>query len=253
MAATRAHPDHGHWHRRARPLLGTLVEIGVAAQSPAAEAACNAAYAVIAEVQSCLSRFEAESDIARFNAAPAHTWRPVRAHTRAVLAAAHELHQASAGWFDISQGNPQGWQCDARGLHKHASDVRLDLGGIAKGYAVDCAVQTLIAHGCTDGWVNAGGDLRAFGAVELPLALRDETSGGTRRIGHLADGAFATSHFAPSSRSQLHVPAGHRTHAHVSVAAPCCLWADALTKIVAISKDAAHPLLADLGAQAWLH
>jgi thiamine biosynthesis lipoprotein len=39
----------------------------------------------------------------------------------------------------------------------------------------------------------------------------------------------------------------------VSVAAPRCLWADALTKIVAISGDAAHPLLARHGAKAWQH
>jgi thiamine biosynthesis lipoprotein len=41
--------------------------------------------------------------------------------------------------------------------------------------------------------------------------------------------------------------------AHVSVAAPLCLWADALTKIVAASGDPAHPLLARHDARAWLH
>ena len=32
-----------------------------------------------------------------------------------------------------------------------------------------------------------------------------------------------------------------------------CLWADALTKLVAIEHDPAHPLLARYGARAWLH
>jgi thiamine biosynthesis lipoprotein len=41
--------------------------------------------------------------------------------------------------------------------------------------------------------------------------------------------------------------------AHASVAAPLCLWADALTKIVAASGDASHPLLARHDARAWLH
>jgi thiamine biosynthesis lipoprotein len=41
--------------------------------------------------------------------------------------------------------------------------------------------------------------------------------------------------------------------AHASVAAPLCLWADALTKVVAASGDARHPVLAHYGAQAWLH
>jgi FAD:protein FMN transferase len=43
-------------------------------------------------------------------------------------------------------------------------DIALDLGGIAKGYAVDRAVQTLRAWGVTDALVNAGGDLYAMGS-----------------------------------------------------------------------------------------
>ena len=247
-------PEARAWHRRARPLLGTLIDIGVALpDEDAAHAACDAAYAAIADVQACLSRFDASSDIARFNALPAGASLPLRAHTRAVLDAARALHADSGGLFDISLGLPQGWDCDDQRLYKHARDVQLDLGGIGKGHAVDCAVETLIAHGCTAGWVNAGGDLRAFGPVEVPLALRDEAHGGTRCLGHLADGAFATSHFAPGSRSHLYAQAGRRVEAHVSVAAPQCLWADALTKIVALSGDARHPLVERLGAQAWLH
>jgi thiamine biosynthesis lipoprotein len=41
--------------------------------------------------------------------------------------------------------------------------------------------------------------------------------------------------------------------AYVSVAAPLCIWADALTKAVAIHQDNAHPLLERYGARAWLH
>lgn len=247
-------PEACVWHRRARPLLGTLVEIGIALpDEDAAHAACNAAYAAIAAVQACLSRFDASSDIAHFNALPAGASLPMRAHTRAVLRAALRLHADSAGLFDISLGMPQGWDCDDQHLYKHASDVQLDLGGIGKGHAVDCAIETLIARGCTAGWVNAGGDLRAFGPVEVPLALRDEAQGGTRHIGYLSEGAFATSHFARGSRSQVYAPTGHRVEAHVSVAAPQCLWADALTKIVALSGDARHPLVERLGAKAWLH
>jgi len=116
--------------------------------------------------------------------------------------------------------------------------------------------------GCGAGWVNAGGDLRVFGDVALPLHLRDEHQGGTWAIGSLADGAFATSHFGPGCRSQLHAPRSRRRSgtvgaapvaAWVSVAAPRGLWADALTKVVAASGDTRHPLLARLGACAWWH
>jgi thiamine biosynthesis lipoprotein len=104
------------------------------------------------------------------------------------------------------------------------------------------------------GWVNAGGDLRAFGDVDAPVQLRDEASGGVRTFATLRDGAFATSCFGPDSRSALaggRRPA--REPAHVSVAAPLCLWADALTKLVALNGDAAHPLLGQYDAAAWLH
>ncbi|WP_154224076.1 FAD:protein FMN transferase [Marinicella rhabdoformis] len=53
-------------------------------------------------------------------------------------------------WSDneISSGNPNVW---------------FDLGGIAKGYAVDVAVEILQQHGIQHAIINAGGDLRALG------------------------------------------------------------------------------------------
>lgn len=244
------------WTRRARPLLGTLVEVGVPAHYGNAAAALAAAFSAVQEVQACLSRFDPASDIARFNALPAGASLAVRAPTRRVLAAARELHVASAGIFDISlHSAPNGWHCDADRLHKLDAQTRLDLGGIGKGFAVDCAVQALLDHGCAGGWVNAGGDLRAFGSAEVPVVLRDEHGGGVRPFATLQDGAFATSWFDRDSRCKGSTSANDAApvRAHASVAAPLCLWADALTKIVAISGDALHPLLARYDARAWLH
>ena len=241
------------WVRRARPLLGTFVELGVASTCDDREGALRAGFAAIAQVQACLSRFEPDSDVSRFHALRAGASLAMRGPTRAVLGAAQHLHEASDGLFDITLGSaPAGWRCIGGRLHKLDDAARFDLGGIAKGHAVDCAVQALQAHGCAAGWVNAGGDLRAFGSVELPVFLRAETRGGATPFARLCDGAFATSHFAPGSRSSLAGgPASARVHA--SVAAPQCLWADALTKVVARSGDAAHPLLRRHDALAWLH
>jgi len=235
--------------RRARPLLGTLVEIGALdADRPRAAAAIAAAFDRIAALQSRLSRFETESEIGRFNAAPAGGCIAVSAETRTLLAAARDLHDASAGLFDITLGSGAcGWRCDEAGLHKLAGDARLDLGGIAKGFTVDAAVAVLDAHGVASGWVNAGGDLRVFGSLTLPIDLRDETGGGVRRFATLADGAFATSRLAVAGGD------GRPRAGHASVAAPECLWADALTKIVVASGDAEHPLLARFAARAWCH
>jgi len=246
------HPAPVRWLRRAQPWLGTLVEIGLAADARAGHAA-SAAFAAVQRVQACMSRFEPLSDVCRFAALPAGGSLQVARETSELLQAASQLQQASAGLFDITQGRaPHGWRCAGLQLSKLDAAAAFDLGGIAKGYAVDCAVQVLQAHGCTAGWVNAGGDLRTFGSASLPIVLRDEAAGELRPFAQLEDGAFATSCFGGGSRSQAWRD-GNSIQAHASVAAPLCLWADALTKVVAVSGNARHPLLAAYGARAWLH
>lgn len=243
------------WQRRARPLLGTLVEIGVRSAPGEHRAAFDAAFAAVFEVQQCLSRFDADSDVSRFHALRCGQALSMRPATNTVLTAARELQLASDGMFDISLGTaPQGWRCDGDELHKLSANTRLDAGGIAKGHAVDVAVQVLIDHGCAAGWVNAGGDLRVYGGVGVPVHVRDEATGGVRLFATLQDCAFATSHFDYGSRSKLVLgPDARRTRAHVSVAAPQCLWADALTKVVAIRGNTFDPLLAHYDATAWKH
>ena len=232
-----------------------------------------------------MSRFDPDSDLSHFHAMAAGQRLAVRPVTRQVLAAAQALHLASDGLFDISLGSaPTGWWLDGTWLEKRSSAVQLDLGGIGKGHAVDLAVQALQDHGAAAGWVNAGGDLRVFGDLDLPVNLR-QAGGGVRPFAQLRDGALATSAFGPGQRSRLVVRevgrgAGHvsgavtgpapaspgrlrlgsragrrgtANPAHVSVAAPLCLWADALTKLVAASGDPAHALLAQHGASAWWH
>lgn len=243
--------DTAGWMRRAQPLLGTLVEVAAPHRADAA-AAVAAAFTAIREAQARLSRFEPHSDLSRFHALQCGEWIDLHPITHTVLAAAQQLQQASDRLFDISGGAaPDGWALDGHRLLKLDPHIRLDLGGIGKGHAVDLAVAALQQAGCAAGWVNAGGDLRCFGAVELPIQLRDEATGGVQLFAHLQDGAFATSALGPGRRSQLTGAAGQ--NCHVSVAAPACLWADALTKVVAASGRADHPLLAHHGARAWMH
>lgn len=250
------------WQRRARPLLGTLVEIGVPAGQDAA-----AGFAAIEAAQARLSRFVPDSDVVRFAALPAGDAIDLPPDTAELLTFAAQLQTRSQGAFDITLGSgPQAWYLDGLRLHKLQPNVTLDLGGIGKGHAVDLAVAALQASGINDGWVNAGGDLRAFGDVELPVQLRDEQHGGTAPWLHICDGALATSHYAANSRCRLHGPL---LHAHVSVAAPTCRWADALTKLAALCAlaptehrpagfDPRRPhwwpeLMDDAGATAWWH
>lgn len=237
--------------RRARPLLGTLVEISLPEGAAAAD--FEAGFAAISTLESALSRFRPDSELARLLAAPAPAELAVSATSARVLRAAQALARASGGLFDISLGTaPKGWVIEGQRFLKQAPDLRLDLGGIAKGHAVDLAIRALRRRGLRWAIVNAGGDLRVYGPRQVSLQLRDERHGGVRLLGELADGAFATSYYGPDSRSRLHGGPGDSIR-HVSVAAPRCLWADALCKIVALSGDLQHPLLQRLDAQAWLH
>ena len=202
--------DHEDWLRRARPQLGTLVDIGAWApasanreRQPRATYAARpvaAAFERIAAIETSLSRFIATSAIARFNAAPAGARITVDADAACVMAEADRLRCASEGLFDISLGTgPAAWRLVGRTLCKLDAAVTLDLGGIGKGFAVDAAIEALQQHGAVGGWVNAGGDLRVFGPLSVPIDLRDEVEGGVRRFATLGDGAFATSRLAPGN------------------------------------------------------
>ena len=242
------------WYRRARPLLGTLVEIAVPSNAALEQAAVEQAFAQVQKIQACMSRFEPDSHVCCFERLGAGQSMKVTQETAAVLNAAQKLYRDSEGLFDITQGRaPEGWYCDGLTLFKLSALAAFDLGGIAKGYAVDCAIEALQLAGCMQGWVNAGGDLRVFGEVQIPVMLRDESRGSLSPFMTMGDGAVATSYLGAEQRSQLYMEGGAASLAHVTVAAPLCMYADALTKLVAASRDDQHPLLKQYGAQAWLH
>ncbi len=217
------------WVRRARPVLGTLVEIGL---PPDHSQALPALWAVLDLVQSRMSVHEPDSDLSRLHAAA--MGQPVAVHlwTAAVLMLAQAWHRACPA-FDVALGSGD-WAIRGTTAYRQSLATRLDLGGLAKGWAVDRVVQTAMDLGVPALWVNAGGDLRVHG-TSLPVALRNETQGGVHQWGQLSDGALATSDFRAGARSSLWGPTsgGHPRPAHLSVMAASCATADALTKVVA--------------------
>ncbi len=244
------------WLRRARPWLGTLVDIGV---PTGCDTALEAAFDAIALAHRLMSLQDSGSDLSRAHAADVDEPVPVHAWTAEVLRLCMDLHTRSEGLFDVACGSGR-WALhsgpkadDPAMLIRLDAGTRLDVGGIAKGWAVDQAVRMAQAAGAGAVWVNAGGDLRVQGAT-VPVRLRDEHQGGTHTWLQLSDGAIATSDFTPGARSEL---SGTLRAAHVSVAAPECVWADALTKVLAQLGDAQHPMAQALleahGARAWVH
>ncbi|MDE2257136.1 MAG: FAD:protein FMN transferase [Xanthomonadaceae bacterium] len=261
--------------RRARPWLGTIVDIRVdGVDTPRALRAIEAAFAEVASVHGLMSFHADDSDLARLRLAPAGTLVRVNARTYEVLDWSLRIAAVSDGAFDptvaaalVERGVlpvprsifvPDAGACwrDIELLGGERVCLRkplwLDLGGIAKGYAVDRAIEVLHAHGAIDACVNAGGDLRVAGARTERIAVR-AADGGIFTALKLSDGAVATS----STIDARHLHGASHELADigitVSVVAANCMVADALTKIALAGDAAAHAALAVFGAQAWMH
>ncbi|WGR90830.1 FAD:protein FMN transferase (plasmid) [Bradyrhizobium sp. ISRA435] len=85
---------------RARPLLGTFVEIEVAAATgPKTDAAIDAAFDAVAEVHRLMSFQEHNSDVSRLNRDAGARSTRVHAWTFQVLEAAVEMHRRSGERF----------------------------------------------------------------------------------------------------------------------------------------------------------
>ncbi len=254
--------------RRAQPWLGTLVEISVADElpEPLLQAAIAAAYAEVALVQRLMSFHDAASDVSRLNRAAPGQPPQLHPHTAAVLALARQVAAVSDGIFDIGCA-PRLVEWGYLPLPAAAPDSRapgwIDLGGIAKGYAVDLAIDALHRAGVRSACVNAGGDLRVIGREAWPVAVRDPRDPSrTATVVPVRDEALATSagYFSARQHDGRQVCAlvdgrsGQpvRASSSFSVRAPRCVLADALTKIVAASGDPRHPALAAFGATAFI-
>jgi thiamine biosynthesis lipoprotein len=144
---------------------------------------------------------------------------------------------AAADWRDIELLASHGVRL--------ARPLWIDLGGIAKGYAVDRAVEILAGTGASQVCVIAGGDLRLAGARAESIYVRTPSGICADASVELTDGALATSAGSASRRdarctTRAAVPTRRALGAQriVSVVAPLCVVADALTKVVLAGDDA---------------
>lgn len=260
---------------RAKPLLGTTVVVRVArADDATGHAAIDAAFREIAEVHRLMSFHDTDSDLSRLNRLGGKETVRLDPRTAEVLALALDLAERSDGAFDpcvgaravadgdlppppgASAADPMGSWRDVRkvGCEAHFTrPVWLDFGGIAKGYAVDRAIEQLRAFGIVQASVNAGGDLRVIGGQSETVGLRAGAAD-TLPVVEITDGALASSgggdaamvrHYDGASGDQITLAQ------FVSVAASTCMVADALTKVVLARGAAAGPVLSLYRAKAW--
>jgi len=237
---------------RSRPLLGTLVEISINAENyNKAQAAITQAFSIIDKIERLLSVYLPESEISLINKLP--QGRQFRLHpwTAEILRLSVSIWEQSGGLFDVvvpalgAESSSNDIILDDHALYLK-KPLRIDLGGVGKGYAVDKAFEALSHLGFDDFSVSAGGDLRLTSAQPVPLYIRHP-----RRptklieIGRGTDFACATSAdyyrrfkqrdhglYDPVLKQSVRLPAS------VSVIGDSCAVADALTKVAALKPEA---------------
>lgn len=180
----------GHEIRRSQLMMGTVVEIVADGQnSKELEAALDAAFAEITRLDNLLSRYHQDSDVSHISRSD--TGVAVAPETIEVITLGLDVARRSGGAFDLTLGQlkalwgfdlenpavpdavtlagalndigPTALRLEDQQVSKRAPHLQVDLGGIAKGYAVDRAIAVLKQHGVASAAVNAGGDMYLLG------------------------------------------------------------------------------------------
>ncbi len=177
-----------------RMVMGTFARAVIIAKDPnTAEVCIRAAITSITMVDDLMSDYKSDSDIGRVNSEAAQKPVPVSEETYEVIKRSIEFSKLTDGAFDITVGPlvdlfrlekktgiapSEELITDTKskvGYEKLILDdsnmtvqfairgMRLDLGGIAKGYAIDMAVEAMQQLGAIGGMVDIGGDVRCFG------------------------------------------------------------------------------------------
>ena len=274
------------WIARAQPRLGTLVSVRIAGlPRERARLALAAAFQAISEIHTLMSFHDPASDVSRLNGSAAARAVRVDARTLHVMRRADDISRASHGAFDITVAPllvergylPRPASLEAPDPAAFFEDIEflsgrrvrfkrplwIDLGGIAKGYAVDHALERMDLPADAQVCINAGGDLRVAGPHSESVLLRVEAPPAeTAPVVRLSEGSLATStgrrgaprnsdaggpHFHGARRTTV----GRRTAA--SVIAPDCLDADALTKVVLALGVRSAAILRRYQATAFMH
>ena len=175
--------------------MGTMgVIVVVTADSAGSSSSVQAAESAFSRVDSLMSNWTTTSEVARLNREAGSATVAVEPEVARVVETALKAWQESDGAFDITVeplvrawgflgGRPRVpspqeaeaafrrvgarklvFDSGAHTLHFAQPGVQIDLGGIAKGYAVDVAADSLRARGVTDALVDISGNMRALGS-----------------------------------------------------------------------------------------
>jgi thiamine biosynthesis lipoprotein len=270
--------------RRNRPMLGTFVELWIEEdlhinpeQMAFNQEIGNVVYQQMEKVQALMSSHDKSSEIAQLNrlskTVPGivftlHPW------TYEVFMIAQRVFAETGGVFDcgVGQYSPsypsKSDQLQDSGIGsidllenyqiRLNQRLQIDLGGIAKGYAVDRGIEVLKNFEIKNALINAGGDLRIIGGIEQSIYLKESLYRDAYiYMGKLKDGAVATSstRFGRDNKKGgmsylINPKTGEciEDDLSYSIVAPTCVVADCLTKALAIEKNIHAPYFETFGA-----
>ncbi len=181
--------------KRTQMQMGTLVSITVVASNKEiAQAAATAGFAEIRRLEELLSTWISTSELSRVNTSAGVMPVSVSPETMTVVQGAIRIAEMTDGGFNIAIGPAiEAWSVidgqripteseldtlrplvDLQAVHADArkqtiflekAGMRIDVGGIGKGYAADQAVEALRRAGASAGVVALSGDIKTFGQL----------------------------------------------------------------------------------------
>jgi thiamine biosynthesis lipoprotein len=173
-------------------IMGTRIVVELwSDDKPAGEKAIDAVIAEMERIDRDMSTYKSDSEVSRVNAEAAKGPMKISAELFELLTTALEYSRITGGAFDITYASV-GFMYDFHTHHKPTEEqiqsalpavnyrhvvldeknrtvrftqagVRIDLGGIGKGHAVDRGIAILRSFGITHALVSAGGDSRIIG------------------------------------------------------------------------------------------
>ena len=150
----------GGFRRFSHEAMNTVFEVcAVHADPQYAAQAAQAAFALVDRLEGELSRFRPNSDISRINHLTIGESSRVGEAALECLLIARHLYDLTDGAFDVAIGTGlSSLEIDAEDflIRAAAGGVRVDLGGIGKGYAVDLMAELLEDWGLERAFVHAG-------------------------------------------------------------------------------------------------
>lgn len=257
---------------RCKPLLGTYVDVSLQGDASDIEliAQSEHAFKVIESVQTALSFHDSNSELSLLNRSPVGVPFKISSLMQTVLEQTNQLHNMSGGLFDPSVASelmmrdqlpqrsasplPGRWtdlQLGDDFVVKH-KPMMLDLGGIAKGFAVDKAIERIKLRSNSDAnaTVNAGGDLRMTHWQNQAISIRHGVEPGLKTVAMQAPAVATSASYLTHNESVIIDPTTSTSvdaKSAVSVFASSCMMADALTKLALLG---AHDCLTSLDAVA---